>query len=1015
MFKFSVFGISMYIRILLSAFFLGSISTSVFAQNALISDDIQIIQAENATETHGNVERQQDSLSQISSGDWFSINTKDLGVGVDLIAIRYAKGDWPETHLEIRSGSLTGNLIASGNIPSTERADRYRNVYFPVDYLKGENELFFIFSGEGNIGNIDRVVFGRAQENRLYSWLAKQTHGGNRQRWSFANLEDGDRFKFRNIRMGNGFSQFSTRYSKSDDQINTLTLHLDNIDGPIIGEVDLPPSNGRRTLISNELTAAEGTHDIYVNFSGPGTIDLFDYVNLESQPLVTELPVANASRVAGMRYIDNDKALALIKGRRNQWLRFDNTSVSYSPKIELSYARASNPPMKLEVRRWTINGRLLGTIDLPKTGSLDNYETVSLQLKNNPQGVYGLAFRFVGQGEAHIGDIKLIRIDENPPPSPLGEINADNIVIDQFGYRPEMKKVAILRDGQVGLGSTDADYIPGDVIALVDKETHEIVFSGASETYLNGATDPLSGDRVWTFDFSEIDSAGTYYIYDSENNARSVDFEINENIYDNVLRAAFRTFIYQRSGFDKTAEIVGNDYVDSASHSGPLQDSGARLFDDQRNPETERDLQGGWYDAGDFTKYSNWTSDYILGLLHAYHANPAAWSDDWDLPDSGNGIPDILDEVRWGVEHLQRMQETNSETNSINVGGVLSVLESDDRLSPASANIENSFYGPPTTSATFTAAAAFAFASSSFKTIEDQAFQNLADSLAKSAELAYQWAQSNPDIRFNNPENDVGNGNSEVTEDYFLGAKRRMAAIYLYELTQEEVYQTFIEKDYKNSRFITHLWASPYEVEEPTAMLHLSTLSGIDPVISTRLRDQFSNIMEFSGNARPALDEDPYRSYIQEYVWGSNKTKSRKGHMFAQLAIHDIGDRPAQENLDAAAGYLHYIHGVNPLGKVYLSNMNALGAERSVDEMYHRWFIDGSPWDNVNTSFGPPPGYLVGGANQYYDGSLQINQPPMKSYIETNSFLNNEQCWQLTENSNGYQIEYLKLLSQFVD
>ena len=95
--------------------------------------------------------------------------------------------------------------------------------------------------------------------------------------------------------------------------------------------------------------------------------------------------------------------------------------------------------------------------------------------------------------------------------------------------------------------------------------------------------------------------------------------------------------------------------------------------------------------------------------------------------------------------------------------------------------------------------------------------------------------------------------------------------------------------------------------------------------------------------------------------------------------------------------------------------MSAFGAERSVDEIYHRWFANDTQWDNVNTSFGPPPGYLVGGPNQFYNGSLDINQPPMKSYVETNAYLNGEASWQLTENSNGYQIEYLKLLSQFVD
>jgi len=85
-----------------------------------------------------------------------------------------------------------------------------------------------------------------------------------------------------------------------------------------------------------------------------------------------------------------------------------------------------------------------------------------------------------------------------------------------------------------------------------------------------------------------------------------------------------------------------------------------------------------------------------------------------------------------------------------------------------------------------------------------------------------------------------------------------------------------------------------------------------------------------------------------------------------------------------------------------------------MDEFYHAWFADGSQWDNVNSSFGPPPGYLVGGPNQFYSGTLDLNQPPMKSFAETNATQNNERSWELTENSNGYQIEYLKLLSQFV-
>ncbi len=1007
----------MYIKSIFTGLLLSSVSTSALAQNSLRPNIIRVVQAESTTNFDGYLRKDSKNLSHVSSGDWFSIETGNLGAGVDSVSMRYAKGDWLNANLEVRLGSLDGPILASGPLSGTGSWDRYRNVTYKMDNINGENELFFVFSGDGAVGNIDNIRFGQTQQNFLQAERATISSGITKEPTGVASIDDGEWVRFNNTLIGDGFSQFTLRYIKSDNEPNHVTLHLDSLDGPKIGEANLTVSEGnyKNRIVTAPLEHVEGKHDIYAKFSGPGKVDMLDFVRLKSQPLSTSLKVADADIVRGMSYFDNEKFLSMFKTWHN-WFRFNWTSVSYNSKVELTYARGSDLPMSLEIRKWGRNGTVLATVDLPNTGSYDQYETISTHLKEGSTGIYHLAFKLVGEGGVNIGDIDLVRIEDSES-LPLGEVTLDNIAIDQFGYKPEMDKVAIIRDGQTGEGSTASDYIPGGLVALVDATTNEIVYTAAPTEHMNGAIDPLSGDRAWWFDFSEIQTSGEYYIYDAANNARSATFEINENIYDNILREAFRTFLYQRSGFEKTAELAGEDYADGASHTGPLQDTGARLFDDQRNASTSRDLSGGWYDAGDFHKYSNWTADYILGLLDAYHANPDAWGDDWDMPDSGNGIPDILDEVRWGVEHLQRMQETSDETTAANVGAVLSVLNSDDSVSPASENEENSFYGSVSTSATYTSAAAFAFAASTFEDIPNQGFQDLADSLETSAVSAYAWAESNPNVRFNNTENGVGNGNSEVSDDYSLEAKHRVAAIYLYGLTGDTAYQTFVETDYTASNFMTNLWASPYEVEEPTALLHYSSLEGINPAISTDIQDQFNDIMELAGNARPALADDPYRSYIQEYTWGSNKQKSRKGNMFTQLVTHDIGERDDQENLNVAAGYLHYLHGVNPLGKVYLTNMNGLGAERSVDEMYHRWFIDGSPWDNVNTSFGPPPGFLVGGPNQYYsegDGSLEVDQPPAKSYVETNSFLDNEQSWQFTENSNGYQIEYLKLLSQFV-
>lgn len=179
---------------------------------------------------------------------------------------------------------------------------------------------------------------------------------------------------------------------------------------------------------------------------------------------------------------------------------------------------------------------------------------------------------------------------------------------------------------------------------------------------------------------------------------------------------------------------------------------------------------------------------------------------------------------------------------------------------------------------------------------------------------------------------------------------------------------------------------------------------------------------------------DPYLAFLGVYTWGSNNSKSAKGSMFMNIVHYGVDgfDHAAAKN--HALTYVNYIHGVNPQGMVYLSNMNAHGAHHSVNEFYHSWFVDGSAkWDRVGAStFGPAPGFLVGGPNPSYDWddnckSANPNpdcgaaaptppkgQPAQKSYKDFNTSwpINS---WSVTENSGGYQSAYLRLLSKFVE
>ena len=111
--------------------------------------------------------------------------------------------------------------------------------------------------------------------------------------------------------------------------------------------------------------------------------------------------------------------------------------------------------------------------------------------------------------------------------------------------------------------------------------------------------------------------------------------------------------------------------------------------------------------------------------------------------------------------------------------------------------------------------------------------------------------------------------------------------------------------------------------------------------------------------------KDPYRAPIKDYNWGSNQSKAAQARLYQLLALYG-GDATFTARANSAAiEYLHYLHGVNPLGLVYLTNMKRAGAENSANTLYHRWFAHGSPrWDRVtDTTPGPPPGYLVGGPN----------------------------------------------------
>src|ERR1051325_4973633 len=121
------------------------------------------------------------------------------------------------------------------------------------------------------------------------------------------------------------------------------------------------------------------------------------------------------------------------------------------------------------------------------------------------------------------------------------------IAVDQFGYAPDMTKVAVISDPQVGFNAAES-YTPGTTLEVRTWGSNTVVFSGARQTWNGGATNAQSGDKAWWFDFSAVTRWGEYYVYDPANDTRSARFRIDHCVYEEVLKHAVRVFYYQRRG-----------------------------------------------------------------------------------------------------------------------------------------------------------------------------------------------------------------------------------------------------------------------------------------------------------------------------------------------------------------------------------------------------------------------------------------------------------------------------------
>lgn len=586
------------------------------------------------------------------------------------------------------------------------------------------------------------------------------------------------------------------------------------------------------------------------------------------------------------------------------------------------------------------------------------------------------------------------------------------IKVDQFGYTPNSLKVAVISNPELGSNSM-LSFTPANTLELRNWFTDSLVYSGAPTIWNNGDVHEQSGDAGWWFDFSSVTAEGDYYIYDPISNVRSHRFKIDDDTYNQVLKSSVLMFYRNRIGNTKPAAFNGSKWVDNAVNF--TQDQQTRDLFDRSNTAQYKDLSGGWADAGDYNKYVTFTNTVIHDLLWAYQENPTVFGDNWNIPESNNNLPDILDEIKWELDWLMKMNNADGSTH-IKMG---SLNHQDNSNSLPSQNNDPRYYGPTCSSAEIVTAGMFAHAALVLSQFPSQnAYVSELTSRAEQTWLHVLPQLNNPttldiDCDLADSDNRIVSGDADISleEQIDMGLK---AAIYLWDLTGKNTYKNYIDDNLYDTEPLNFFW-NMYRRPLNDALLHYSNLSGVSTADRNAIRNSYQS--ELGNHLYFGMsNEDLYRSYMpnNQYHWGSNQPKAVIGIMNLLANNYNIDPVNAADYRNKAAEHVHYFHGLNGLGITYLTNMYALGAEYPANEMYHQWFGDTDLYDNsISSPSGPAPGYVTGGPNFFTSVEISppASQPMHKSYLDYNTVEN--KSWEITEPAIYYQSAYVRLLAAF--
>lgn len=521
------------------------------------------------------------------------------------------------------------------------------------------------------------------------------------------------------------------------------------------------------------------------------------------------------------------------------------------------------------------------------------------------------------------------------------------IYVNQVGYQPDRKKVAI--------ATAEGRYCvvrKADDAVVLEKDA---VFFGEDDASL---------DTVWKVDFSELKEEGTYLLRSASGEV-SDSFVVGKDVYKPLQAALAKALYFQRCGVALTEEYAGV-YTHAACHTEP-----AIMYEDYinhtENPKTY-DLQGGWHDAGDFGRYSTAAAVAVAHMLYAYELFPSAFTETVNIPESGNHMPDILNECLYELRWLIKMQAED--------GGVyhkLTAYRHAPFIMPQDDHDPFLIY-PVSSMAVADYAAVMAIASRVYAPFEPE----FAKEALLAARKSFDWLTKNPYVGFRNPE---GSGTGEY-DDATDEDERFWAAAEMLRTDKEgdaAAYRSMFEK-----YLYSDIGKTDFGWTDVAGFAALCMLT--DPGAEESYRKVLSKaVLDEADRLHSVIEASGYDVAMKpfDYVWGSNMTVCNRGMLFilAAMTSKENADRYTED----ACNMLHYLLGRNALNRSYVTGFG--------EHAYHNPHNRPTACDGIDD---PMPGWVSGGpfktpCDEDAKKLIPVGTPPMKCHADViGSYSTNE-------------------------